>query len=209
MKVASLKHSEHLALTRVIKSVGSEILTCSRYERSSRKCIVEPRKSSQCSKYIRASSIYNVNYLPSVSEQEAVDSQIKRLESQEKEAFAKIQRLRKQKALLRQCKKEMLRRGLQTLDKLDTQERKEKKEEERAYQEETDCLLSQSVKDPYPDYDPTLTARLINLPADDPLQLSDFDPYTLPIGYDSYTTLDSALVIPGSHSRTPLASQGS
>ena len=121
----------------------------------------------------------------------------------------KIQRLCKQKALLRQRKKEILCRGLRTLDELNTQERKEKEEEERVCQEETERLLLQSVDDPCSNYDPTLTARLINLPADDLLQLSDFDPYTLPIGYDSYATLDSVLVVLGSRGGTPLASQGS
>ena len=103
----------------------------------------------------------------------------------------------------------MLHYSLQTLDKLDTQERKEKEEEERACQKETERLLLQSIKDPYPDYNPTLTARLINLPTNNLFQLSNFDSYTLPIGYNSYAILDSALVIPGLYSRTSLASQGS
>ena len=122
------------------------------------------------------------------------------------EASSKVLRLCKQKAFLKKRRCDILQRGLRTLDKLDTQERKEKEEEERACQEETERLLLQSIKDPYPDYNPILTARLINLPTNNLLQLSDFDPYTLPIGYNSYATLDSVLVILGLYSGTPLAS---
>ena len=165
---------------------------------------------------MQASSSYDINYLPEPREQKSLDYQFDELDTQEEvaivtiaKASSKVLRLYKQKAFLKKRYRDILRRGLRTLDKLNTQERKEKEEEERVCQEETDCLLSRSVENPCPDYDPTLTARLINLPADNPLQLSNFDSYTLPIGYDSYATLDSVLVILGSHSRTPLASQGS
>ena len=46
MKASSLKYSERLALTRVIESISLEILMYSRYKKSSRKYIIEPRKSS-------------------------------------------------------------------------------------------------------------------------------------------------------------------
>ena len=83
---------------------------------------------------------------------------------------------------------------MRTLDELDALEEKEKKEEERVRQEKAERLLLQSTKDPCPDYDPTLLARLADLPADDLLWLSDFDPYTLPVGYNSYAALDSSVV---------------
>jgi len=43
-------------------------------------------------------------------------------------AIAKLARLRKQKTFLRNRKKEIIRRGLRYLDKLDTLEEKERKE---------------------------------------------------------------------------------
>ena len=66
-----------------------------------------------------------------------------------------------------------------------------------------------SIKDLVPDYNPTLLIYLYKLPLNNLFQLSNFNPYTLPIGYNSYVTLDSALVIPDSNSKTPLVSQGS
>ena len=79
-------------------------------------------------------------------------------------------------------------------------------------EDRTRCKKAERTRvpdNPYSDYNPTLLARLADLPLDDPLQLSDFDPYTLPIGYNSYITLDCILVILGSGGRTPQASQGS
>ena len=181
----------------------------SRYKKQNYKYIVSD-KSTYYTKYVRLSISYNINYLLSKSNQVAINYQVEKLQEQEEEAIVKILRLYKQQKLLRQCRRDILRRGLQTLDKLDTQERKEKEEvEERVRQEEAERLLARSTKDPYPDYDPTLLARLATLPADDPLQLSDFNPYALPMGYDSYSTLDSVLVVLGSNSGTPPASQGS
>jgi hypothetical protein len=62
-----------------------------------------------------------------------------RLEREEEETLAKLLRLRKQRKFLRTRGKEMLRRGLQTLDELDMveeQERQEADRKEKALEEE-------------------------------------------------------------------------
>jgi len=66
--------------------------------------------------------------LPSVGDWEALDRQQERLQAEEEEAMAKILRLRKQQAFLRDRKKAMIARGLQTLDELDKAEENERKE---------------------------------------------------------------------------------
>ncbi|KAE8440425.1 hypothetical protein EG329_008006 [Mollisiaceae sp. DMI_Dod_QoI] len=57
-------------------------------------------------------------------------SELEKLESAEDEAMAKVLRLRKQRQLLKKRRKEMLRRGLRYLDKLDATKEKERKEAE-------------------------------------------------------------------------------
>ena len=177
----------------------------SHYKKQNRKYIVELGRSSRCSECIRLGISYNINFLSSSSNQATINHQVEKLQEQKEEVIAKILRLRKQQKLLHQRRHKILRYSLKTLDELNTQERKESEER---LQQEAERLLERSTKDPYPDYDPTLLARLAGLPADNLIQLSDFDSYALPIGYNSYATLDSMIVTQGLNSKTPLASQG-
>ena len=210
--ICSKKYKECLELTREIKDYSKEMSSYSYYKKQNRKYIIEPERSSQCSKYIHLGISYDINFLLSSSNQATINRQVKKLQEQEKEAIAKILRLRKQQKLLRQRRREILHYSLKTLDKLDTLEQKENKEKEKRKREERESIVQrgnpQEYEDPYSDYDPTLIARLIGLPTNDLLQLSDFDPYILPIGYYSYATLDSVIVTQGSSSETPLVSQG-
>ena len=212
------KRKEHINLTQKIKSYSLEISPYSRYQRQDRKYIVEEGKSTHCSEYVRAGLSCDMNYLPSKGDQLSLDYQFENLDEQEElairaqeEAIARILYLRKQKAFLKKHHKEILLQGLQTLDKLDALEQKENKEKEKREREEQEAIVQrgnpQEYKDPYSDYDSTLIARLTGLPANDPLQLSDFNPYVLPIGYYSYATLDSIIATQGLSSETPLTSQ--
>ena len=134
--VCSKKHKEHLKLTREIKDYSKEISSCSYYKKQNHKCIIKPGRSSQCSKYIRLGITCDINFLPSSSNQAAIDYQVEKLQEQEEEALAKILRLRKQQKLLRQHYREILRYSLKTLDKLDTLEQRENKEKEKREREE-------------------------------------------------------------------------
>ena len=210
--VRSKKHKECLELTCEIKDYSKEMSSYSYYKKQNHKYIIEPERSSQCSKCVRLGISCDVNFLLSSSNQATINRQVEKLQEQEEEVIAKILRLCKQQKLLRQYRREILRYSLKTLDKLNTLKQKENKEKEKHKREEQESIVRrgdpQEYEDPYSDYNPSLIARLADLPADNLFQLSDFDSYVLLVGYYSYAALDSVIATQGSNSETPLVSQG-
>src|SRR5690242_20272191 len=121
----SKKHKERLRLACLIKDTGLDMMPCSFCEKQNRKCIVAPKEDSlRCSKCVCHGGKCDVNG-PLSLDWESIDRQQEKLMQEEEEAMAKILRLRKQQSFLRKRKKEMLRRGLRTLNKLDAAEGKE------------------------------------------------------------------------------------
>ena len=101
---------------------------CSRCEKKELKCIVSD-DSKRCNECVRTNARCDAGG-PSAVEWEKLEREERRLQEEEEEAMAKILRLRKQQRLFRSRAKDMLRRGLKTMDELDEAEEKERKEAE-------------------------------------------------------------------------------
>jgi hypothetical protein len=122
----SLKYRERILLVKSIESLGNEMSPYSYYSHHDRKCIVsEP--SSRCSECVCHSGSCDVQG-PSTSDLESMLHEMEHLNAKDEAAMAKILRLRKQKKFLQSQAKDMLKRGLKTLDELDEAENKEKEE---------------------------------------------------------------------------------
>ena len=80
--------------------------------------------------------------VPFMKDWESIEKQEEKLREQEEEAMAKILRLRKQQAFLRQRKTEMSKRGLKYLDELDAAEEKERLEKEKQEQVQLAAVTS-------------------------------------------------------------------
>jgi hypothetical protein len=100
--------------------------------------------------------------MPSVPEWESIERQRRKLQEEEEEAMAKILRLRKQQRLLDDREKEMIRRGLASLDDLDAAE-----EKDRELAEAQQFLPPSAPSEPSSStpFDPSLAEQLL-----------DFDP---------------------------------
>jgi hypothetical protein len=122
-KHTKIKERQTLAIN--IELLGIAMPSCSTCDRSGRTCIVADEKSSRCAECVRQGKACDVRG-PSLSDWASIDRQEEKLEKEEEEAMMKVLRLRKQKRLLRARRKEMLRRGLRTLDELDAAEEAEK-----------------------------------------------------------------------------------
>ena len=125
MSSKHLKIKERQTLAINIELLGIAMPTCSLCERSGRTCIVADEKSSRCAECVRQGRACDVQG-PSLKDWASLDRLEQQLDAEEEaaiqrsdEAMAKVMRLRKQKRLLRAKRKEMLRRGLRTLDELD------------------------------------------------------------------------------------------
>ena len=78
----------------------------------------------------KSCDVRDLNRMPTASDWEAIDAQIDRLYRERTEAMAKIMRLDKQEALLRERKQKMIAAGLSSMDELDELEEKEREEQE-------------------------------------------------------------------------------
>jgi len=154
--------------TRILKN-GFEMDSCSNCVRRNRTCIssTDSRKCAECVR--RKLSCDQMG--PSHPDWVKLEREEERLDREEEETLVKLMRLRKQKKMLRSRGKEMLRRGLKTLDELDAAEEEEREENERGEQRrEAEALPIPDTdvsSDPFSDLslDPALAAAL-----------SDFDP---------------------------------
>ena len=124
----SRKYKERIKAAIRIERRRTEISPCLSYVKSGRRYIILNKKSSRYSKCIRQGkgACDTIAKMPSSGEQESLACQRRRLQLEEEEAMAKILRLRKQQRLLNNREKEMLNRGLRTLDELDAELEKEK-----------------------------------------------------------------------------------
>ena len=131
----SAKYRERLSLVNLIEIRGFEMPPCSYCERNSRKCIVSEGLSGRCSECVRRGERCDVEG-PSSGDIQSLLREEERLSRERKETLAKLLRLDRQQEFLRTKGREMLRRGLRTLDELEAEEEKEKQmETERAANE--------------------------------------------------------------------------
>jgi hypothetical protein len=144
------KKKERINLARRIEAGGTEMIPCSHCEKENRRCLVDSSESKRCSECVRSKVSCDVS-LPSPGDWESLDRQTERLEAEEEkasaqaqEAMARVSRLRKQKAFLRARGRELLRRGLRTLNELDDVEEKERKEKEEAESREQQARAASS-----------------------------------------------------------------
>jgi len=128
-----VKKSEQVKLATAIESMGFEAIgACSLCERQGRKCILsEEADSTRCAECVRQGKGHCDAGGPSSADWDALERQEEKIDEEEEMAMAKILRLRKMKARLRQRKREMIRRGLRTLDELEAEEEKERKQAEQ------------------------------------------------------------------------------
>jgi hypothetical protein len=125
------KYSERLRLVHLIEGHGFEMPPCSYCERNERKCIVSEEDSSKCSECVRRGERCDVEG-PSSGDLESVLREEQRLDAEEEATTAKLLRLQRQRKFLRKRAREMLRRGLKTMDELDEAEEKERQEKENS-----------------------------------------------------------------------------
>jgi hypothetical protein len=133
----SRKLKERVDLANRIERGGFEMSPCSFCQRTGRRCVVSSPDASRCAECVRQGrgSCNFQDDSPSTNEWISLDRQRERLRSEEEEAMAKILRLRKQQRFLDNREKEMLRRGLRSLDELDAAEEEERLEKERKEKE--------------------------------------------------------------------------
>lgn len=85
---------------------------------------------------------------PSLSEWCSIDRSMGKLQQEEEEAMAKILRLRRQQAMLRRRRDEMIKRGLCSLDELDAVEEEERQEREKNQAKEINSVRIPSTDEP-------------------------------------------------------------
>jgi len=118
-----------------------DMIPCSYCEKHDKKCVVaeESKKCSECVSKGRKCDVVG----PSPRDWQSLEAEERRLEEEAlrsaariAEESARLTRLHKQQKQLRSRAKDMLRRGLKTLDELDEAERKEREEQERVRAEQ-------------------------------------------------------------------------
>ena len=133
-------------------------------------------ESSRCSECVRSKQKCNVllddweRNITKTSDWESIERQLEKLEEEEEKAtaqaqegMARVARLRKQRALLKSRKKEILCRELKYLDELDAIKEKEKLEREEAERRALDTPGPTPVSSGVdPEVDPSLLAAFAN-----------------------------------------------
>ena len=134
------KFKERIELAQRIESRGVEMSPCSLCEKTNRTCLVS-EGSSRCSECVRRGQKCDVEGIPAGDwlslerEEERLNTEEAKATATMIETSARLARLQKQKKLLRSRARDMLRRGLKTLDELDAAEEAERLERERASRE--------------------------------------------------------------------------
>lgn len=124
----SQRQTARVNLALKVERLGDEMSPCSFCVRNKRRCVAASSQSSRCSECCRAGRM-KCDYtekLPSVNDWASIDRQRQKLRAEEEEAMSKILRLRQQQRFLDEKEKEMLKRGLATLDELDAAEEAER-----------------------------------------------------------------------------------
>jgi hypothetical protein len=100
-------------------------------------------------------------------EEERLDREEERLDREEEETIAKLMQLRRQHKFLRSRSKDMLRRGLTTLDELDEVKAHEQRKAEAREQEKPKPPVPVDTLSP-PSLDPALAAAFASFDPSDP-----------------------------------------
>lgn len=109
---------ERSALSARIAKYGIEMPPCSFCERNSKKCIVSRDGSARCSECARSGKKCDVEGIP-VDDWESLEREERRIEREREAALERLLRLDKQMKFFTARGREMLRRGLTSLDELD------------------------------------------------------------------------------------------
>ena len=134
------KRKESKALASCIKRTSFEMFLCSRCEKRNLKCVVlDKENSGHCSKYVLQGTPCDVKGIP-VREQCSLKVKEERLEHEReaallltKQSLARARCLKKQQKFLKSKGKDIVCRGLKTLDELEeVKERERQIETERA-----------------------------------------------------------------------------
>lgn len=132
------KLQERNDLVRRILNHGYELPemdSCSNCVRRNVTCISSPSDSRKCAECVRRRLKCDC-VGPEHPDWVKLEREEERLDREEEETLAKLLRLRKQKRLIRTRGKDMLRRGLKTLDELDAAEDAERAAVEKSAQNE-------------------------------------------------------------------------
>ncbi|KAM0133375.1 hypothetical protein ACHAP3_005898 [Botrytis cinerea] len=166
------KYRQRILLSETIQAYGSDSMPCSNCSRYSRRCIVLNDRSQRCGECVRRGARCDV-VQASVSDLESLRLEEERLQFERDTAFeaamlglARVRALELRQQELRERGREMLRRGLKSLDELDALEEKERLEKERIEKEKE--MASASVAGPNDDsfafdsssLDPSLLASM-------------------------------------------------
>jgi len=130
------KLQERNDLVRRITKHGYELPemdSCSNCVRRNVTCVSSPADSRKCAECVRRRLKCDC-VGPEHPDWVKLEREEERLDREEEETLAKLLRLRKQKRLIRTRGKDMLRRGLKTLDELDAAEEAERVAAERLAQ---------------------------------------------------------------------------
>lgn len=161
MPASHLKLKERIVLSLRIAKSGIEMFPCSNCEGRLQKCYVSvDAKSKRCGNCVKRGLSCNVDS-PSVSDwasleraEEEVSQKLAQATSDLHACIARQSRLMKQQEFFKSRAKEMLKRGLESLDELDAQEEKEKNEKDElekraseAKEKEEDLAAAQLASD--------------------------------------------------------------
>ncbi|OAF56554.1 hypothetical protein VC83_07319 [Pseudogymnoascus destructans] len=126
----SIEAEERNDLVRRIKNHGYELPemdSCSNCVRRNVTCVSSPNDSRRCAECVRRNLKEKCDCMgPEHPDWVKLEREEDRLDREEEETLSKLLRLRKQKRLIRTRGKDMLRRGLKTLDELDAAEEAER-----------------------------------------------------------------------------------
>ncbi|KFY32640.1 hypothetical protein V493_00005 [Pseudogymnoascus sp. VKM F-4281 (FW-2241)] len=133
------KLQERNDLVRRINKHGYELYemdSCLNCVRRNVTCVSSPNDSRRCAECVRRNLKEKCDCMgPEHPDWVKLEREEERLDREEEETLSKLLRLRKQKRLIRTRGKDMLRRGLKTLDELDAAE-----EAERVASEKRDAV---------------------------------------------------------------------
>jgi hypothetical protein len=145
------KRKESKALTSCIKRTGFEMFLCLNCKRGNKKCLVSDKENSSCcfECVLRGASCDVEGVL--VGEWRALEAEEACIKAEKETAFrlvcenmSCIKRFERQQEFLKSKGKDMVRRGLKTLDKLEKAEERERQIESK--QAATAAMLSSSPR---------------------------------------------------------------
>lgn len=152
------KLQERNDLVRRIKNHGYELPemdSCSNCVRRNVTCMSSPTDSRRCAECVRRNLKEKCDCMgPEHPDWVKLEREEERLDREEEETLSKLLRLRKQKRLIRTRGKDMLRRGLKTLDELDAAEAAERAATEAAEAAPSVSNPSSSSGDPSLEFGP-------------------------------------------------------